>query len=123
MATPNQVRADFDSLTELVWKQIDYKRLLVGRRVVRNAVRLYVCQWPTYTMANTESQDRLCQQLVEVGTEAFQTNPRGKKYGFFWTFLLSAVLSQVVQALLKWWLERDENRESLIAMKTLRGEQ
>lgn len=123
MVSQADVAQEFLDLEGWVWKQLGVRKYAFGRARVRQSVSFFVSNWPPVAFGSSQTNEVVCRKLVQLGESYL--GPRfakgGKQYGFaIWTMVLSAVLSQIVAALLKWWLDSDRNRESMATMKVLR---
>lgn len=106
-------------LKEHVWRRLGPRKWLVGREQVDLLTQLTIENWQSdYYMAADSDQER---QIVAEGTliavKRMHQAVGGygeREYGMIWTLLLSAVASAVIQAILKWWLERRSNRVMLM---------
>jgi len=115
---------DLSALKDRVWGSVGIRKHAVGRETVDRAVRFYVGNWPVGGLTTGRLADTH-RQLVDLGMAclspwSLSRSSDSKRYGFIWTMLLSAVLSQVVAALINWWLESDRNRDLMYQMRELR---
>jgi hypothetical protein len=115
---------DLSALKDRVWSSVGIRKHAVGRATVDRAVKFYVGNWPVSGLTPGRMADTH-RQMVDLGMACLSpwSLSRGsdsKRYGFIWTMLLSAVLSQVVAALIKWWLQSEDNKELMYRMRELR---
>jgi len=112
----------FDRLDDYVWRRLGPRRVLAGRKTVRDLVQLAVENWPA-EMLNHCRDDAERQIVVGEVVKSMKrlhvaTAPDDNKtMGILWLFLLQAVASAVVQLVLKWWLESASNRVFLVAWR------
>jgi hypothetical protein len=111
-----------DELTDYVRRRLPIKARLIGPERLRAIVEMAVSRWPADELSGCQrgssQEEALLQTLSQqVGLSYQATRPGDNTYGFVWVFLLSAVLSGVVQAILRWWLEKEGNRHSMAAWK------
>jgi len=102
-------------LKEHVWRSLGPRKYLVGRQQVDLLTQLAVENWHSDYMqaAENDSQRQVVvnNTLADVKRVHQAVGGYGEReYGMIWAFLLSAVASAVIQAILKWWLERRVNR-------------
>ena len=108
-----------DELQNHVWEQLpSIPRTLGGRRIVNRIVRRAVKGWPIVVLRQCDAA------LTQVVAKHYtKTVERAVKHeygmGIILTLVLSALVSEVVKVLVRWWLERQENRD---AMRTLARE-
>jgi hypothetical protein len=105
-----------DELQTHVWEQLPtVPRTLGGRRIVNRIVRRAVKGWPIPVL---EQCDASATQVV--AKHYTKTVERAVKHeygmGIILTLVLSALVSEVVKILVRWWLERQENREAMRAI-------
>jgi len=108
-----------DQLQSHVWEQLPtVPRTLGGRRIVNRIVRRAVKGWPIPVLEQCDAGE-----TQVVAHHYTKTVERAVKHeygmGIILTLVLSALVSEVVKILVRWWLERQENRE---AMRTLASE-
>jgi hypothetical protein len=112
----------FDRLDDYVWRRLGPRRVLAGRKTVRDLVQLAIENWPA-EMLNHCREDNERQVVVAEVVRSMKrlhmaTAPDDNKtMGILWLFLLQAVASAVVQLVLKWWLESASNRVFLVAWR------
>lgn len=104
-----------DDLQSHVWQRLGLRKHLVGRAQVDDLTRLVVENWQSEYLHH--AQDALGQAIVCEGiavavkrSHQWQSGKEANEYGVFWTLVLQAVVSAVIQIVLKWWLERRANR-------------
>jgi hypothetical protein len=102
-------------LADCVYSELPWRLRLAGRdvvgRVVEDAVRL----WPVPVLRHcdvgeSEVVGRFLSRSLRRRSQHYGT-------GIILTLLLSAVISEVVKILLRWWLERRENRAAMLEMQ------
>jgi hypothetical protein len=118
MATKAAVEWMFSTLEEDLWRQLGPQKYMVGRRVVRRATAELVRNWPLRQYLADHVQDEAVSRLKRSAIASAAAED--KRYGFFWTLILSAVIGQLVRLLLEWWLEKDENKTSLEMMRAMK---
>ena len=111
-----------DALAEYVRRRMPIKARMLGPDRLREIVELCVARWPAAELlacrrGSAQEQDILQSLSHQVGVRYQAARQGDNAYGFVWVFLLSAVLSAVVQAMLRWWLEKDGNRRAMAAWK------
>ena len=103
-----------DELDAYVWSQLSVRKHAAGRRVVSRIVADAVRDWPSAAM---ERSDR--GEVQAFGSIYAKSLARRGNYGMgiILTLVLSALVSEVVKALIRWWLESRENRSAMQAMR------
>ena len=112
-----------DELKQEIWSQLPVRKLVVGRRRVHNWVELAIENWQEEEFgAAPEGYQR---ELVVQGVvqsirrmDEVMSDEEPKQYGFLWMLLLSGLVSLVVQLLLKWWFQDDQNKAAMRQWKT-----
>lgn len=112
-----------DDLRDEVWQSMPpVRKRLVGRETVNELVTIAVYNWEgDYLAACADNAQRqvYVSALLQAVKRAHQpvSGYETQEYGFIWMFLLSAVASAVIQYLVKWWLDRNLNRECMAQWK------
>jgi hypothetical protein len=88
---------------------------LLGKAAVNRITLLAVCKWPSLYAESLDAQDELCRSIV---TQMRDYKGYDRKYGSIWIILLSAVVGQIVRALLEWWLNSRDNQKAMASLKT-----
>ena len=106
-------------LKEHVWRSLGPRKWLVGRQQVDLLTELAVEGWHNdYMQAATNDAERqvVCRTMLADMKRLHQAvgGYGEREYGMIWALLLSAVASAVIQAILKWWLEKRVNRVMLL---------
>lgn len=106
-----------DELVDKMWGDLPpIRKRLAGRDAVRRIVVDAVQEWsPEYLMA---CQDNAQRDVYAADlTKRLERRYTGQQeYGFaIMTVILVALISAVVQWLVKWWLDRNFNREQMQA--------
>jgi hypothetical protein len=107
-----------DTLREYVFRRMPIRARVLGRERLGEIVDLAVARWPAYELLScgrgSSQEEEVLQSLMqEVSVRCSATAAKQQTYGFVWMFLMSAVVSAVVQAVLRWWLESSANRAML----------
>lgn len=103
-------------LTDMVYDRLPWRLRLAGRDVVGLVVDDAVRLWPVPVLRQCDSGE-----AEVVGTflaRSLKRRQRNYGTGILLTLILSAVISEVVKLLIRWWLERRENREAMMEMQT-----
>ena len=106
-------------LKEHVWRRLGPRKWLVGREQVDLLTQLTIENWQSeyFQAANGDQELAAVAEGTLVAVKRMHQAVGGygeREYGMIWAFLLSAVASAVIQAVLKWWLERRSNRVSML---------
>lgn len=110
------------TLTDLkahVWKRLGPRKWLVGREQVDLLTQLTIENWQTeyYKVADSDQERAIVAQGTLVAVKRMHAAVGGygeREYGMIWALLLSAVVSAIIQVVLKWWLERRSNQVMLL---------
>jgi len=103
-----------DELDDYVWSQLSVRKHLAGRRVVSRIVADAIRDWPAWPLTRCDRGE-----ADTLGTLYARSLARRGNYGMgiILTLVLSALVSEVVKALIRWWLESRENRLAMAAMR------
>lgn len=106
-------------LKQLVWKSLGPRKWLLGREQVDLLTQLTVENWHSdymHVASNDQERQVVCRNMLADVKRVHQAvgGYGEREYGMIWAFLLSAVVSAVIQVVLKWWLERRVNRVMLM---------
>jgi hypothetical protein len=116
--TPDELRQEAKGLQQHIWRSVGTRKWFVGREGVCRITMLAVQRWPAFGASSPDQQSQL-RDYIATQMRDYRGNDR--KYGSIWVILLSAVISQALQALLKWWMDRKENQRVMEYMRTYRG--
>lgn len=100
-------------LESYVWDRLpSMRRSLAGRRAVGRVVRRAVKTWPVPVLEQCDAGE-----AEVVGVHLARSIERNMRHevgmGILLTLVLSAVISEVVKILVRWWLERQENQADM----------
>lgn len=101
-------------LADMVYDRLPWRLRLGGRDVVGRVVDEAVRQWPVAVLRQCDAGE-----AAVVGTFlARSLKRRQHQYGMgiILTLVLSALVSEVVKILIRWWIERHENRLTMIQL-------
>lgn len=100
-------------LDSYVWERLPkLQRTLAGRYIVGRVVRRAVRTWPVPVLEQCDAGEaevvgvHLARSLERQARQEFGV-------GILLTLVLSAVISEVVKILVRWWLERQENQADM----------
>lgn len=106
---------NFDGLQDHVWDRLGPRKWIAGRSQVRDMVRLAVEAWePDKLIHCTSEREQAVYSLAISGNvkrmyHAF-SGLSDAEFGFLWTIVLSAIVSAVIQVLIKWWFSESSHR-------------
>lgn len=111
-----------EELKDYVFRRMPIRTRMLGRERLAEIVDLAVARWPSDGLRacarGSSQEEELLQGVIHgVGQQCSARSGAGQTYGFVWMFLMSAVISAVVQAVLRWWLEREANRQAIALWK------
>lgn len=114
--------ADVEELCAYVRRELPLRARLVGRERLDDMVRIAVTEWPADALLacrrGSGEEERMLDGTASSVARVYEA-VRGseERYGFLWAFVLSSVVSAIVQLILQWWLERPANRVKMVAWK------
>mgnify|MGYP006277873887 CR=1 FL=1 len=96
-----------------VWDRLPtLQRTVAGRRVVGRLVRRAVRTWPVPVLEQCDDAE-----AAVVGKHMAKSLERQARQevgmGIILTLVLGALVQEVVKILVRWWLERQENRTAM----------
>ena len=102
-----------NDLQSHVWDRLPtVPRTLGGRRIVNRIVSRAVRTWPIPVLEQCDAAEtqvvghHLAKSLERQARQEFGM-------GIILTLVLGALVQEVVKILIRWWLERDENRTAM----------
>lgn len=112
--------AESDDLCRYVRDRLPLRARLVGKERLNDMVLMAITEWPIQPLMDCvrgsgDEEKILDETALRVGRTYESVRGSEKRYGFFWTFVLSSVVSAVVQLILQWWLSRAANRVKMAA--------
>jgi len=107
-----------DDLKELVWERMGYRKHFAGREAMGDLVEVAVQEWPTAEMPHIASGTaaeiyRMDQLAASIKRHITLTHGHDKRFGFIWTIVLSALISEMIRLLLAWWWNSQTNRDRM----------
>jgi hypothetical protein len=97
------------------------QRTVTGRRIVYRLVASAVRHWPGMVLRQCDAGEANVVG-VHFGRQLERIARREYGMGIILTLVLSALISEVVKILLRWWMERQENQTAMYAMThSMRG--
>lgn len=102
-----------DQLQTRVWEQLpSVPRTLGGRRIVNRIVTRAVRTWPIPVLEQCDAAET--QVVAQHYTKSVERAIKAEYgMGILLTLVLGALVQEVVKILIRWWLERDENRTAM----------
>jgi hypothetical protein len=102
-----------------VWRKTGMRRHIVGRQTIDDFVELAVQHWePGYLNACASDDQRaiVLEDVLKSVKRGYQvvSGREVEEYGMFWSLVLQAVASIVVQLILRWWMESRMNRVRML---------
>ena len=117
-----------EELCRYVRSRLPVRARLVGRERLNDLVLIAVTEWPIEPLMSASRGSAQEEKILDATTKrvtATYEALRGaeQNYGFFWTLILSAAISAIVQHIFEWWLSRSANRVKLAGWQcAARGE-
>ena len=108
-----------DELKLWVWRNVGIRRRLVGRAVIDDFTELSVMHWETENFraaVSAEQRAAVVENVLRSVKRGYQvvSGKEVEEYGIFWSLVLQAVASIVVQLVLRWWLDSRMNRVRML---------
>jgi hypothetical protein len=107
-------------LCEYVRKALPLRARLVGRERLDDLTLIAITEWPIQPLMDARrgsgDEERILDAVSQSVSRTYESvHGSEKRYGFFWAFVLSSVVSAIVQLVLQWWLSRPSNRVKMAA--------
>ena len=104
-----------DDLHEHVWRRLGPRKFIAGRQQVRDLVQLCVETWEPDKLQHcqTEREQQVYGLAVSGNVKRLYHACSGysdAEFGFLWTIVLSAIVSAIVQIIVKWWFSKGSHR-------------
>ena len=104
-----------EELCDYVRSRLPLRSRLVGRERINDLVMIAVTEWPSDWLmqcgrSSPEEEKAVADTAARVSRTYEAVRGEEPQYGFFWAFVLSAVVSAIVQHILEWWLMRSAHR-------------
>lgn len=109
-----------EELCEYVRSRLPLRARLVGKERLNDLVLIAVTEWPIEPLMScargSGSEEKILDGISASVARTYETvHGSEKKYGFLWAFVLSSVVSAIVQLVLQWWLERVSHRVKMVS--------
>jgi hypothetical protein len=106
---------DRHELCEYVWERLSVRKHAFGRPVVNRIIKRCVRRWPVAVMRQCTEQES--QGVMRHFAKTLEADER-REYGMgiILTFILAAVIQEIVHALVQWWYASHENRLAFARM-------
>ena len=107
-------------LCDYVIERLPLRARLVGRERLCDMTMMAVTEWPIQPLMDcrrgSDVEEKVLAGVAQSVSRVYES-VRGseKRYGFLWAFVLSSVVSAVVQLILEWWMSRASNRIKMAA--------
>lgn len=102
-------------LADMVYDRLPWRLRLAGREVVSRVVDDAVRLWPVPVLRQCDAGE--AQVVGSFLARSLKRRSHQYGTGIILTLILSALISEAVKILLRWWLERRENREAMMEMQ------
>ena len=103
------------TLTDLeshVWGQLASLQRVGGRRIASRVVRRAVAGWPIPVL--DQCDDAEAAVVAKYYTRTVERSVRADmQMGFFTLLIFSALVQEIVKILVRWWMEKSENRNQM----------
>ena len=102
-----------EDLEAYVWSDLPAMKYLAGRRLVARLTRRCAKRFPSGVMAEA-SPNGQAMIMDEIHKSVERTERANYQMGVILTLMLSALLSEIIKALFRWWLNSASNRTLLV---------
>lgn len=109
-----------EELCDYVRSRLPLRARLVGKERLNDLVLMAVTEWPIEPLVSCRRGSDIEEKILDgvtksVGRTYESVHGGEKAYGFLWAFVLSSVVSAIIQLVLQWWLSRAANRIKMAA--------
>lgn len=104
-----------NELADYVYSELPWRLRIAGRDVVARVVDDAVRLWPVPVLRQCDAGE--AQVVGSFLARSLKRRQQQYGMGIILTLILSALISEAVKILLRWWLERRENREAMQEMQ------
>lgn len=107
-------------LCEYVRKALPLRARLMGKERLDDLTLIAITEWPIQRLMDSQrgsgEEEKILYAITQDVARVYESvHGAEQRYGFFWAFVLSSVVSAVVQLVLQWWLSRPCNRVKMAA--------
>ena len=102
-------------LADYVYAELPWRLRIAGRDTVGRIVDDAVRNWPAPVLRQCDAGE--AQVVGSFLAKSLKRRQQQYGMGIILTLILSALISEAVKILLRWWLERRENREAMMEMQ------
>ena len=103
------------TLTDLethVWDRLPTLQRVAGRRIANRVVRRAVASWPIPVLEQCDDAEAAV--VAKYYTRTVERAVRADmQMGFFTLLIFSALVQEIVKILVRWWMEKSENRSQM----------
>jgi hypothetical protein len=106
-----------EDLDAYVWSQLSPRRYAAGRPLVARLTRRVLRKFPHLVISQTkpESYDVV---MHEIARSIERSERQNYGMGIILTLVLSALVSEIVKAVLRWWMQSASNRALMLGWQT-----
>lgn len=107
-------------LCAYVRENLPLRARLVGKERLDDLTLIAITEWPIQPLMDAQrgsgAEEKILDSVSQGVARTYEAvHGAEKRYGFFWAFVLSGVVSAIVQVMLQWWLSRASNRVKMAA--------
>lgn len=101
-----------DGIEQHVWDRLPTLQRMAGKRITNRVVRRAIAAWPIPVLEQCDEAE--AQVVAKYYTRTVERSLRADmQMGFFTLLIFSALVQEVVKILVRWWLEKNENRSQM----------
>jgi hypothetical protein len=106
-----------EDLDAYVWSQLSPRRYAAGRPLVARLTRRVVRKFPHEVMSQAKPES--CDVVMhEIARSIERSERQNYGMGIILTLVLSALLSEIVKAVLRWWMQSASHRAVMLGWQT-----
>jgi hypothetical protein len=106
-----------EDLDAYVWASLSPRKYAAGRAFASRIARRVVRKWPQIQMSQATPADHP-KIMGEIAHSIDRSERQNFQMGILLTLVLTALIQEIVKAVLRWWLKSASNRVALVGWQS-----
>lgn len=102
-------------LNDYVWEKLGVRKHAFGRRGIDRIVSRCIRRWPVAVMRQCTEEESVG-VMRHFGKTLENEERREYQMGIILSFILAALIQEIIHLLVQWWYAKHENREAFARM-------
>jgi hypothetical protein len=106
-----------EDFQEQIFARMSPKKWAAGREPIYDLISVAIQEWPMGlddVASGSSAEINLTNDLkAAMKRHIVLSHGEDAKYGFIWTLVLTAIISEIIKHMLAWWWNKKEHREKL----------